>query len=193
MVCVYIFQWYFTFVSFDGQTGEIISKCPKQSKTVSKVTSSHRRSMKEYIESIFVDFKKVPDRFCLRGFGQRYNYSYDPNIWYFFAQYLFSSPLSFLASLYFATVKASFTFSSMLPCFCFRWLCIAVSPGCQAEKSPTCQQTHQTRLDPRDPPSPQGDKKDPLDYKTQHTNQTRKTHWALQSLESRPTQPIKLT
>ena len=28
----------------------------------------------EYIESIFVDFKKVSDRFCLRGFGQRYYY-----------------------------------------------------------------------------------------------------------------------
>ena len=30
----------------------------------------------------------------------------------------------FLAFLYFATLKASFTLSSLFPCFCFRWLCI---------------------------------------------------------------------
>ena len=85
----------------------------------------------EYIESIFVDFKKVSDRFCLRGFGQRFNYSYDPNIWYFFAQYLpfllstfflglpvLCNRQSFLHLFFYAPL---FLFSLTLHC-CISWL-----------------------------------------------------------------------
>ena len=52
------------------EKGDIVSDCPKQSETVSKIMSSvmtrHTEDpWLEYIESIFVDFKNVSDMFCL--------------------------------------------------------------------------------------------------------------------------------
>ena len=49
MVYVYIFQRFWTFVSYKHclmvEKGDIVSNCPKQSETVSKMMSSHRRSL----------------------------------------------------------------------------------------------------------------------------------------------------
>ena len=144
MVSVYIFQRFFTFVSYKYclmvEKGEIVSNCPKQSKTGSKVMSSHRRSMVrvywEYIcwfqkcfrQVLFVQWTFDPI-FCHRGYVQQYN-TLMPQL---FGIFLTSpSSFSFLAFLYFATLKASFTLSSLFLCFCFRWLYIlhASSPGC---------------------------------------------------------------
>ena len=138
MVYVYIFQRFLTFVSYKHclmvEKGDIVSNCPKQSETVSKMMSSHRRSLVrvywEYIcwfqkcfrQVLFVQWTFDPI-FCHRGYVQQYN-TLMPQL---FGIFLTSpSSFSFLAFLYFATLKASFTLSSLFPCFCFRWLCIAL-------------------------------------------------------------------
>ena len=46
----------------------------------------------------------------------------------------FALSLSFLDSLYFATLELSFSLSLLSLCFFLRWPSIAASPGCQAEK-----------------------------------------------------------
>ena len=88
MVYVYIFQRFWTFVSYKHclmvEKGDIVSNCPKQSETVSKMMSSHRRSLVrvywEYIcwfqkcfrQVLFVQGTFDPI-FCHRGFVQQYN------------------------------------------------------------------------------------------------------------------------
>ena len=88
MVYVYIFRRFLTFVSYKHclmvEKGDIVSNCPKQSETVSKMMSSHRRSLVrvywEYIcwfqkcfrQVLFVQWTFDPI-FCHRGCVQQYN------------------------------------------------------------------------------------------------------------------------
>ena len=156
----------------------------------------------EYIESIFVDFKNVSDRFCLYNehltpffaTGGTFNsiILLWPNYLVFFGQNLLFSlstsflglplicnPRSFLHPFFFASL---FLFSLTLHCCIsrlpgwkeFRWRPPLLFPS---SADPWDSYDPPNPLDPRDPRDPPGPQ-DPSDHKTyqaQHHNQTRKT------------------
>ena len=107
------------------EKGDIVTNCPKQSETVSKMMSSHRRSLVRVYWEYFCWFQKCfrhvlfvqwtfDPIFCHRGYVQQYNTLMPQPFGIFLTS---PSSFSFLAFLYFATLKASFPLCSSVCVF----------------------------------------------------------------------------